>query len=225
LVNPAEEVGKVARRHGITYLLDACQSVGQISLDVEKIKCDLLSGTGRKFLRGPRGTGFLYVSRHILEKIEPPFIDLHSATWTAPDRYELASGAKRFETWESYVAGRVGLMTAVRYARDIGVDAIEQRVTELAARLRQVLSDIGGVEVHDLGHRKCGIVTFQKQGLEAADIAKRLATKAINVSVTTLPYAQLDLRARGLSSLVRASVHYFNTDNEIDRFAEAIKSI
>ena len=105
-------------------------------LDVGRLGCDVLSGTGRKFLRGPRGTGFLYVARALAERIEPPFVDLRSTTWTGPESYELAPGARRFENWESYVAGRVGLAAAVRYARRLGLEAIEARVTALGARLR-----------------------------------------------------------------------------------------
>ncbi|MCP3379947.1 aminotransferase class V-fold PLP-dependent enzyme [Bradyrhizobium sp. CCGUVB4N] len=225
LVNPAAAVGQVAKKHNILYLLDACQSAGQLEVDVKAIGCDILSGTGRKFLRGPRGTGFLYVSNAIVEKLDPPFIDLLSANWTTNDQYELAAGAKRFENWESYVGGRVGLMTAVRYARSIGIAVIEQRVSSLAATLRDALCGEAGVSVHDLGRTKCGIVTFQKQGLEPQNIAERLRAQQINVSVSGVPYARLDLGGRGLSSLVRASVHYFNTEKEIERFVEIVSSL
>ncbi len=224
LVNPAEAVGQVARKHGLIYMLDACQSVGQIDLDVKKIGCHVLSGTGRKFLRGPRGTGFLYVAAGIIDQIEPPFIDLHSASWSGNDTYEFAAGAKRYENWECYVAGRIGLARAVRYTRDLGLSLIEQRVSQLAATLRDALSQLPGVTVHDLGRKKCGIVTFQKQGESATDMAARLLEKGINVSVTDLLSARIDFAERGLDELLRASVHYYNTDNEIDRFVEVVKS-
>ena len=223
LVNPAEAVGQVARKHDLIYMLDACQSVGQIDLDVNKIGCDVLSGTGRKFLRGPRGTGFLYVSAGIIDQIEPPFIDLHSASWSGNDTYEFAAGAKRYENWESYVAGKIGLARAVKYTRDLGLLSIEKRVTQLAATLRDALSQVPGVTVQDLGRKKCGIVTFEKQGESASKLAARLLEKGINVSVTDLFSARLDFGERGLDELLRASVHYFNTENEIDRFVEAVK--
>ena len=224
LVNPAEEVGQIARRHGITYLLDACQSVGQMPLDVQKIGCQLLSGTGRKFLRGPRGTGFLYVSKAILDRLDPPFIDLHAATWTDARSFELRPDARRFENWESFVAGRVGLGAAVRYALEVGLDPIRARVTMLADRLRARLAELPGVKVQDLGRVRSGIVTFTKESEQPRDIQARLRAADINVSVSSKSSAQLDFGRRGLSQVVRASVHYFNTEDEIGTFCDRLQS-
>jgi selenocysteine lyase/cysteine desulfurase len=222
LVNPVEAVGRVAREHGLIYMLDACQSVGQIVLDAGKIGCDVLSGTGRKFLRGPRGTGFLYVRRDMIERIEPPFIDLHSATWTAGGSYELVPGAKRYENWESNVSGRIGLARAVKYARTIGLPAIQSRVTRLAADLRAALAELPDVTVHDPGKTKCAIVSFRKNSMEPGLVADQLLARGINVSVSAASSARLDFAERNLDSVVRASVHYFNTENEIDRFVDVI---
>ena len=222
LVNPAEEIGRIARRHGITYVLDACQSVGQMPLDVEKIGCDLLSGTGRKFLRGPRGTGFLYVSKKIIDRLDPPFIDLHAATWTDARTFELRPDARRFENWESYVAGRVGLRAAVRYALDLGLEPTRARVTMLADRLRASLAELPGIKVQDLGRVRSGIVTFTKEGEQPRDIQARLRAANIGVSVSSKSSAQLDFGRRGLTQVVRASVHYFKTAEEIGTFCDAL---
>ncbi len=222
LVNPAAEVGYIARQHGLFYLLDACQSVGQLPVDVGAIGCHLMSGTGRKFLRGPRGTGILYVSDDILEQLDPPFIDLHSAEWTAPDRFELAVGARRFENWECFVAGKIGLASAVDYALDIGLDAIGERVSRLAESLRGRLASIPGVSVHDQGVHRSGIVTFVKESEAPEVMAQRLRNQRMNISVTPRTYAQLDLGERGLDAVARASVHYYNTEDEIERFSEAV---
>ncbi len=225
LVNPAEKVGEVASRHGIFYLLDACQAVGQMPVDVSRIKCDLLTATGRKFLRGPRGTGFLYVRRSILDKLDPPFIDLRAGNWIDKDRYEFAAGARRFENWESYVAGRVGLAHAVRYALDIGLDNIHCRVVELAAMFRTRLARIKGVTVNDPGEHKCGIVTFHKQDEDAFDLSARLRQQKINISVTTPASARLDSRFAQQQNFARASVHYFNSEDEVERFCRVVERL
>ena len=222
LVNPAEEIGAATKEAGVPFLLDACQSVGQLPVDVGRIGCDLLSATGRKFLRGPRGTGFLYVRRDFLDQLEPPFLDLHAATWTSSDTYEVRPDARRFENWETNYAAKIGLGVAVDYALTWGMDAIETRVTGLADRLRDLLTDVDGVRVHDQGVRRCGIVTFTLDGVPAQEVGRRLREHGVNVSVSLVDHARLDLPHRGLPDLVRASVHYYNTDDELDQLIRAL---
>jgi cysteine desulfurase/selenocysteine lyase len=224
LVNPAAEVGRVAREAGVIYQLDACQSVGQMPIDVDRIGCDILSATGRKYLRGPRGTGFLYVRRSLIAELEPPFLDMHAARWVAKDRYEVQPDARRFENWEAYYAGKVGLGVAIDYALAWGLDATWARVEKLAAMLRARLTSLGFVTVHDLGARPCGIVTFSVRGVEAAEVQRRLAQHSINVSVSQAEGTLLDMNERRLEAIVRASVHYYNSEEEIERFCETLAS-
>ncbi len=222
LVNPAAEVGRLAKAHGALYLLDACQSVGQMPVDVEAIGCDMLSATGRKFLRGPRGTGFLYVRKSVLDQLEPPFLDMQAADMLPEGSYRMRPSAVRFENWESYVAGRIGLARAIRYAQAIGLDSIRARVYDLAGHMRRELAAIAGVTLTDLGREQCGIVTFTKAGEDCDALKSRLAKEHINVSVSRLRYATLDLGRRGLPAVVRASVHYYNTKDEIDRMIRLV---
>jgi len=222
LVNPAEEIGSAAREAGVPFLLDACQSVGQMPVDVERIGCDMLTATGRKFLRGPRGTGFLYVRRELIDQLEPAFLDLHAATWTTSDQYEIRPDARRFENWETNYATKIGLGVAVDYALSWGIEPIQARITGLADRLRDQLSKRNGVNVHDQGARRCGIITFTIDGVPAEEVERRLHESGVNVSVSLVEYARLDLQHRGLPDLVRASVHYYNTDDELEQLLSAL---
>lgn len=225
LVNPAEEIGGLTREAGVPYLLDACQSAGQWPLDVERIGCDMLSVTGRKFLRGPRGTGFLYVRDEMIPRLEPPFLDLHAASWVARDRYEIDPTARRFENWESYVAGQIGLGVAVDYALGWGIEAIRTRVTALAEELRTSLASLPGVTVRDLGSQRCGIVTFTAEGLDPTRMKADLRARDINVSVTSRSSTRIDMEDRDLSSMIRASVHYYNTSDELGTLVGAVEEM
>jgi len=225
LVNPAAAVGRVTRSAGVPFLLDACQSIGQLPLDVRAIGCDILSATGRKFLRGPRGTGLLYVREDLIERLEPPFLDMHAAEWQPDGSYAVRPDARRFENWETYVAGKVGLGVAADYALEIGLDPIWERVHALAARLRAGLADVPGVTVADRGEVLGAIVTFTVEGKTADGVRRALAADRINVSVTEASAARLDLDPRGIDELVRSSVHYYNTDEEVDRLVGCVATL
>ncbi|MDF1720908.1 MAG: aminotransferase class V-fold PLP-dependent enzyme [Minwuia sp.] len=225
LVNPAAEIGRITRAAGVPYLLDACQSAGQRVLDVQEIGCDFLTATGRKYLRGPRGTGFLYVRPEALARFEPPVVDLHSAAWAAADRLEWRNDARRFENWEFYEAGRIGLGVAVDYMMQVGMAAIEARVVRLADALRAQLSEVPGVTVHDIGRQKCGITTFAMADHHPAGVKLALSMQGMNVSTSTEYSTRIDMERRNLSGLVRASIHYYNTEEEIDRFVAAVSKL
>jgi selenocysteine lyase/cysteine desulfurase len=225
LVNPIEAIGTVARENNILYIVDACQSAGQIVLDVEAIQCDVLTATSRKFLRGPRGVGFLYVRSAILDTLHPPMIDLFSARWVTADRYELRADARRFENWENNYAAKLGMGRAIDYALDIGVDFIEHEVNRLAALLRDKLSTVAGVTVHDIGKHKCGIVTFSMAGVEASTIETCLRENRIMVSVSSPASTLIDANRRQLPDLVRSGVHYFNTEEELDALVATVRRL
>ncbi len=225
LVNPAEEIGAVAREAGVLYLIDACQSVGQLPVDVRQIGCDMLSTTGRKYLRGPRGTGFLYIRQELVEQLEPVFLDLHAARWTGPDSFEIVPGAQRFENWERNYAAKIGLATAIDYALDWGIDDIWERIQLLATRLREGLSEVPHVEVRDIGAVKGGIVTFTVAGADYDKLKAQLAERLINVTLSGPSSTMLDMTDRSIDQLVRASVHYYNTEDEVDRFVETIREL
>jgi len=225
LVQPAARVGELARAAGIPFLLDACQSAGQMHLDVDALGCDMLSATGRKYLRGPRGTGFLYVRNALLAQMDPPTLDLHAATWVAQGKFEVRSDAKKFETWESAAATRLGLGVAIEYALTLGLKKIERRVQHLAARLREQLAQVKGVTVRDLGRVRCGIVTFTCNGHSPGEVMQQLKAKGIAVRTIERSSARIDMEQRGLDELVRASVHYYNTEAEIERLCAAVRAI
>lgn len=226
LVNPAERVGEIARAHDIPFLLDACQSAGQMPLDVERLGCTMLSATGRKYMRGPRGTGFLWVRRDWIDRLVPHALDIRSASWTDIDSYEMAADAQRFELWEANVAGQIALGRAARYAVETGVAPMWARIQELAARLRTMIGALEGFAVHDQGETRSGIVTFSHVALSAPEIVARLrSVHSINTSVSASQLTRSALIATGVTHMVRASVHAYNTTAELDALIEALDAM
>jgi selenocysteine lyase/cysteine desulfurase len=223
LVNPAAEIGRIARDAGVLFLLDATQSAGQFPVDVNAIGCDLLTATGRKFLRGPRGTGFLWVRSEVLDRLSPFVAEIDAAIWDGAQGFSWAAGARRFGSWENSYVNILGLGAAVRQALHLGTGAIGQRTAMLGARLRGQLDGLPGVSTHDLGQVRCAIVTARVEGVPAADVAAALGRAAVNVSTTVAEDNQLDERA--VHPLVRLSPHYYNTEEELDRAADLVAAI
>jgi selenocysteine lyase/cysteine desulfurase len=226
LVQDVAEIGAICRERDVLYLVDACQSIGQMPLSVNELRCDFLSASARKFLRGPRGAGFLYVSDRVLTGgLEPLFIDMRGADWVAADRYTAAPDATRFENWEFSWALVLGTGAAARYASTIGLEAIGTRVRALADRLRQGLAGIGGVRVLDHGRDLCGIVSLSVAERDPRELVAALRERGINTSAQKRVYAVIDYDEKGIAASLRISPHYYNTEDEIDRTLAAIREL
>ncbi|MEU5692566.1 aminotransferase class V-fold PLP-dependent enzyme [Actinosynnema sp. NPDC020468] len=223
LVNPVREVVEAAHEVGALVLLDACQSAGQLDLAVEARGVDLISATGRKWLRGPRGTGVLVVRRQARDRLRPRLVDLHSGDWTGPADYALREDARVFELWECSVADRLGLIKAAEYALDLGLPAIRDAVRSRSAHLREGLRALDGVRVTDLGD--AGLVTFTVEGRHAEEVKDLLAAAGVIVTVSYVGSTRLDMTRRGLDSVVRASPHYFVEPAQLDQAVERVSRI
>ena len=222
LIQDIEAVGKICRHYDILYLADCCQSVGQMVVDVEKIGCDFLTATGRKFMRGPRGSGFLYVSDRVLEQdYAPILLDMRGAHWSEFDNYELFKTAKRFEHWEVSYAAVLGMMEAVKYANTIGLDKIEYYNRKLAERLRTNLAE-SGFKVLDIGKNLSSIVTFCGPDNDLENIQKVLRENNVFFSASYKHSALIDFTDKKVDGAVRLSPHYFNTLEEIEKVSDIL---
>ena len=224
-VAPVRDVVELAHSVGAQVLLDACQSVGQLDVRMDDLGVDALSATGRKWLRAPRGTGFLAVRREVLDGVEPLAADLRGATWTDRDRYELRADARRFELWEYDVAGRLGLKAAVDHLLDLGIDQVERAVGDNATYLRGLLAEVPGVVVRDLGPDLSGIVSFTVTGVDPETVRDTLLRQRVTVTVSGVGSTRLDMTARGLEAVVRASPHYFVSRGDLERAADVIAQL
>ncbi|MCW2857265.1 MAG: putative cysteine desulfurase [Marmoricola sp.] len=224
-VSKIPEVVELAHAFGALVLLDACQSIGQLGVDVGALGVDALSATGRKWLRAPRGTGFLYIRREVLADLEPAAADLRGGEWTGTTSYTLRPDAARFELWEHDVAGRLGLKDAVDHLLDLGIDDVERDVRDRADALRTGLAHVPGVEIRDVGKDLSGLVTFTVAAAEPDQVKARLLEAGVTVSVSSASSTLLDMRERGLESVVRASPHYFVSPDQIDQAVTAVEKI
>jgi len=226
LVQPVAEIGRRCRELELLYLVDACQSVGQYAIDAEQLGCDFLSATGRKFLRGPRGSGLLYVSdRALAVGYEPLFIDMRGARWVGPEDYRQVETAARFEDWEFSYATLLGSAAAIRYALTVGIDEIAERTPALGAALRERLAELDAVRIFDRGRRRCAIVTFTVDGWNSEVLMTELRRRRINSSVSAREHALYDFTDKGVEACVRMSPHYYNTEQEVDEVIGAVREL
>lgn len=226
LIQDVAAIGEVCEQSGTRYLIDACQAAGQLPIDVSQLRCDYLSVTGRKFLRGPRGIGFLYISDRALDRGDYPlYVDMRGATWSAPDELSLARDARRFEDWEFPYALVLGMGAAAEYANAVGVARNGMRAIELAEALRSRLASLDRVRVLDRGRARCAIVTADIEGWDATSIVEELRRRHINASASLRWYGLLDMTEKGVQSAVRLSPHYYNTTEELETAIEALAEI
>jgi len=232
LVQPVNRIAKVYEEYLQTtsdktwYILDACQSAGQMKLDVHQLKCDFLSITCRKFLRGPRGTGALYISDKALKAgLEPMFIDMRGAEWIQKDTYRQQPDSKRFEDWEFAYSTVIGTMEAIKYCLAIGENKIWEQVKLLSDYTREKLNEIGKVQVLDKGEVQSASVTFFVEKSNPDYIVNELAKLKINVVASYRSYGLIDFDEKGVEWAIRASPHYYNTVNELDYFLDALNKI
>nr|WP_155581911.1 aminotransferase class V-fold PLP-dependent enzyme [Pseudomonas spelaei] len=224
LINPAQAIGQLAKRHAIPYFIDAGQALGQLPVDVQALGCDVLKGSGRKHLRGPRGTALLYVRPGFLKHLNPAQRDVFSAPWS-PDGFDLRNDARRFETSEVSFALLAGLGNALQEINRLGVERVRQRIQLLSRIVRDELHQIDGITLHELGiaEHQSGLIAFNLAGVDAFELKRRLGLKRINIGANGVPYTPLDMQARGLESIARISVSYFNTIEEIEHLVETLQ--
>ncbi|MFF3707251.1 FAD-dependent oxidoreductase [Streptomyces phaeochromogenes] len=222
LVEPVAAVGALAARAGVPLLLDATQSLGQLPVDVQEMRCGIVVATGRKFLRGPRGTGLLYVDPELRARTRPAAPDVRGAQWSSAYRYEVVPGARRYETWESSHALRLGLGTALDEALDLGVALIRDHVTELAERLRAGLSGVPGIRQTDPTAAASGIVTFLREDEDPRQTVRDLRATGFRLTTVPASHGQWDLGRRGLERVARASLHVYNSADDVDALVAAL---
>ena len=224
LIQDAKAVGELCKTQDVPFILDACQAIGQFPVDVNEVPCDFLAATARKFLRGPRGIGFLYVSDDALKKdLRPLFPDTHGAAWTEPDEYETEPDARRFENWEFSYAIMLGMGAAAKYANELNLKSAGKRAFELADMVRNKLRKFPGVTIQDRGDHLCAIVSATIDDRNPDDLVQKLREKKINTSAASRTAGVIDMRSKGADAILRISPHYYNTEEEIDRLMEVLE--
>lgn len=225
-VYDAQALGQLCARHGIPYIIDAAQALGHIPVDVQALQCDVLTAPGRKWLCGPRGTGLVYLKPGFAARLQPMTVD-HVSCPITPTGPVLRQDARMLEQSESSVALKLGLLAALDTAQAEGWAQRFAAIAERARQLRSALADVPGLSLHSLAAAPadCGIVPFTLQGHTPAQVQQALLQCHIQVAASGMGFTPLDMQARGLSAVVRASVSAHTTDADIQALVQALQTL
>jgi selenocysteine lyase/cysteine desulfurase len=225
-VYDAHGLGRLCARHGIAYVIDAAQALGHIPVDVQALQCDALTAPGRKWLCGPRGTGVVYLKPGFVERLQPQVVDHLSCPITA-NGPALRRDARVLEQSEASMALKLGLLAALDSAQAQGWNQRFAAIAQRAAQLRTALTGVPGLKLCHLADAptSCGIVAFTLEGYTPAQVQQALLAQEIQVAASGMGYTPLDMQARGLAAVVRASVAWHTSEADIAALAHALKQL
>ena len=215
---PVKEIGRLARSRGALMMLDGAQTAGQVPLDVADIGADFYSIPGQKWLLGSEGAGALYMRGELVSQVEPIHVAGHGAVpGLGPHRFEASTASiDKFALSSSSAALRAGMVESLRFIQDIGVEEIERRNLGLAAALKSALREMPRVRVltplDDAA--STGLVSFVVDGVSPRDGVSQLWEKHRIVA-----------RSVAYPDCMRVSLHFFNTEDEVARVAEAVSDL
>ena len=224
-IQNVEEICKVSKKlnNKIIFLLDACQSIGHIKIDVKKINCDVMVGSGRKYLRGPRGTGFMYIKDSIKKNIRPSIFDSRSCV--LKKMKTILYKKNLFETFEFPPALIIGLSESLSYLNKLGIKKIEKKIKNLSIYFRKKIKKINSVTVYENPLLLSGINTISVEKKPVEKIHKYLLKKKILTSICTTSTSYHHFEKMNVKKLLRISFHHYNTRKEIDYLVEVLNDL
>jgi cysteine desulfurase / selenocysteine lyase len=229
IINPVEEIGKLAKKYGAYYIVDGCQTVGQIKVDVQSIQCDAYMTTGRKWLCGPRGTGFLYVKSS--SQMRTTQLDLASADLIFDDnlnliRIEVRNDAKQFELWEKSFANLLGLSSAIEECLESKIEVISVKIQELSNKLRFAASSNENIKLIGKTISLSGILGFYLDDYSKESYVQNEFDKFdLRISTMSDWDCPMHFPKNGANKIFRLSPHFYTDNDTIEKACEIISKI
>lgn len=223
---PVEEVGKIADENDILFSVDAAQAVGHVPVDVDDIGCDFLAAPGHKGLLGPQGTGFLYISEKHLDEVSPMLYGGGIVESAREHSCQLVEPPQIFDAGTPNIPGIIGLGRAAEYVLDIGLERIEKRERKLIRKMHEI-SDLNDVEIYGpkSPEKIAGVLSFNVDDMNPHELSSILDEVADIATRSGHHCADLAMGYFGLDATLRASVHYYNSVGEIEKFIETLNDI